>query len=72
MGNAYIVNSLKREASSPLGRLPDFSKYVTAGDPQLLDGYFFRILTAQGNAAKGGRHNYVAEETMLSAPNGGP
>jgi hypothetical protein len=57
-------NELKGEASSPLGRLPDFPKYVTAGDPQLLDGYFFRILTAQGNAAKGGRHNYLAEGRM--------
>ena len=56
-----IVSSPGTEASSPLGRLPDFPKNVTAGDPQVFDGYSFRILTAQGNAAKGGRHNYVAD-----------
>ena len=35
--------------------------FRTAAEPQIFDGYSFRILTAQGNAAKNGRHNYVAD-----------
>jgi hypothetical protein len=54
----------KGEASSPLGRLPGFPKNLTAADPQIFDGYSFRILTAQGNAAKGGRRDYVADGSI--------
>jgi hypothetical protein len=56
---------VKGEASSPLGRLPGFTKNLTAaGAPQIFDGYSFRILTAQGNAAKGGRRDYVADGSI--------
>jgi len=53
---------------SPLGRLGDFAKvagYTSAGaKPQPFDGYYFRILTKQGDAAKGGSRDYVADGKM--------
>jgi hypothetical protein len=54
-------DSPKGDASSPLGRLSGFPENVTAGDLQIFDGYSFRILTAQGSAAKGGSRDYVAD-----------
>ena len=51
--------------SSPLGRLNDFPKDVIISTPQgaapILDGYSFRILTAQGNAAPGGGKSYIVD-----------
>jgi len=52
------------QSSSPLGSLPDFIESITAGDPQVIDGYSFRILTAQGDAAKGGSKNYLSDGHM--------
>jgi hypothetical protein len=52
------------QPSSPLGRLPEFLGNITAGDSQVFDGYSFRILTAQGGAAKGGSRNYVTNGRM--------
>ena len=44
---------------SPLGRLSDFANSaVSSGTPEF-DGYAFRILTAQGDEAKGGAKNYM-------------
>jgi hypothetical protein len=53
---------------SPLGRLGDFAKdagYPNAGGTtQPFYGYNFRILTKQGNAAKGGAKDYIVNGTM--------
>jgi hypothetical protein len=51
------------QALSPLDALRDFAKtagYTNAGNnPQPFDGYLFRILTKQGEKAKGGAKDYV-------------
>jgi len=48
---------------SPLGRLGDFAKVAassaTSDGSPVFDGYAFRILTAQGDAAKGGAKSYI-------------
>jgi hypothetical protein len=48
---------------SPLGQLGDFAKdagYTNAGGtPQPFNGYYFRILTKQGDTAKGGAKDYI-------------
>lgn len=57
-------NAIAGQSSSPLGSLPDFVESIAAGDPQVIDGYHFRILTAQGDAAKGGSKNYLSDGRM--------
>ena len=56
------------QAPSPLGQLGDFAKaagYTSAGDkPQPFNGYYFRILTKQGDKAKGGTKDYIADGRM--------
>lgn len=51
------------QVSSPLGRLSDFPKdsvsSTAPADQPVFDGYSFRILTAQGDKAKGGAKNYI-------------
>lgn len=54
----------KGGASSPVDRLPGFPGNITASRPQVFDGYSFRILTAQGSAAKGSSRNYVINGRM--------
>jgi len=53
---------------SPLGQLGDFAKdagYTSAGGtPQPFNGYCYRILTKQGNTAKGGAKVYVVNGKM--------
>jgi hypothetical protein len=53
---------------SPLGELGDFAKvvgYTNAGSqPQPFNGYYFRILTKQGEAAPGGAKDYTANGKM--------
>jgi Protein of unknown function (DUF2950) len=53
---------------SPLGLLGDFAKaagYTNTGDkPQPFNGYYFRILTKQGDKAKGGAKDYVVNGKM--------
>jgi hypothetical protein len=58
------------EALSPLG--PLFVKAQAAGyvpgktsSPQAYNGYYFRILTGQGKAAKGGAYSYLAHGKLL-------
>jgi hypothetical protein len=48
--------------TSSLGNLTDFVKNsaVPAPDSAIFDGYSFRILTAQGDKAKGGAKTYIA------------
>lgn len=56
------------QAQSPLGQLGDFAKaagYTNAGDkPQPFNGYYFRILTKQGDKAKGGARDYLVNANM--------
>ena len=52
------------QTPSPLGSLPDFVESIATGDPKVIDGYSFRILTAQGGAAKGGSKNYLIDGRM--------
>ena len=56
------------QAQSPLGPLGDFAKalgYTNAGDkPQPFNGYYYRILTKQGAAAKGGSKDYIVDGKM--------
>ena len=58
------------EAMSPLG--PLFVKAQAAGyapraknTPQPFNGYYFRILTGQGTAAKGGAYSYLAHGKLM-------
>jgi len=52
------------QAPSPLGQLVVFAKaagYTNAGEkPQPFNGYYFRILTKQGDQAQGGAKDYMA------------
>jgi len=54
--------------SSPLGRLNEFANDVVTstqpGTSPIFDGYSFRVLTAQGDEAKGGTKNYLANGKM--------
>jgi hypothetical protein len=56
------------QPASPLGPLGDFAKalgYPNAGDkPQPFNGYFYRILTKQGAAAKSGTKDYIVDGKM--------
>jgi len=53
---------------SPLGQLGDFAKtagYTNSGNNrQPFNGYYFRILTKQGDTAKGGAKNYIVNGNM--------
>ena len=55
-------------SASPLGPLGDFAKalgYSNSGDkPQQFNGYYYRILTKQGAAAKGGAKDYIVDGKM--------
>jgi hypothetical protein len=60
-------NVPKDRESSPLGRLSDFAQSDSVTDPsaaQMFDGYYFRIVTAQGDWAQGGAKSYVADGRM--------
>jgi hypothetical protein len=56
------------QPSSPLGQLSDFAK--TVGDtnaseqPKQFKGYFYRILTKQGDHAQGGARHYIVNGKM--------
>lgn len=56
------------QAPSPLGLLGDFAKaigYTNAGEkPQPFNGYYFRILTKQGDKAPGGAKDYIVNGKM--------
>jgi len=56
------------EPASPLGRLDEFAGDAIAaaahGGPPVFDGYYYRILSAQGAAAKGGAKNYITGGKM--------
>jgi hypothetical protein len=56
------------QPQSPLGPFGDFAKalgYTNAGDkPQPFNGYYFQILTKQGDKAQGGAKDYVVNGKM--------
>ncbi len=56
------------QSPSPLGGLGDFAKavgYTNAGDkPQPFNGYYFQILTKQGDKAQGGAKDYIVNGKM--------
>jgi hypothetical protein len=53
---------------SPLGQVGDFAKAVgytgTGARPQPFEGYYFQILTKQGDKAKGGARDYLTNGKM--------
>jgi hypothetical protein len=57
------------QPASPLEDARDFAKalgYTNAGaKPQPFEGYYFRILTKQGDRAKGGAKNYIVDGKMI-------
>jgi len=60
----------EKGAPSPLASLGEFPRSSLAslsqGEPLVLDGYKFRVLTAQGNEALGGAKNYIVNEKMTA------
>lgn len=56
------------QPESPLGKLGDFAKasgYTSSGEkPQPFDGYTYRILTRQGDKAKGGAKDYLVNGNL--------
>jgi Protein of unknown function (DUF2950) len=66
--NGLYWPSSDTRTQSPLGQLGDFAKgagYTNSGNnPQPFNGYYFRILTAQGDTAKGGAKNYIVNGNM--------
>jgi hypothetical protein len=57
------------EPPSPLGPLGDFAKavgYANSGGTQLFNGYYFQILTKQGDKASGGAKDYTANGKMTN------
>jgi len=56
------------EPPSPLGPLVAQAQsegYMKGGNPAPYNGYFFRILTAQGKSAKSGAYNYLVKGKMI-------
>ncbi len=66
--NGLYWPASKGEDQSPLGQMGDFAAgagYTNkAATPQPFNGYKFRILTKQGERAKGGAKNYVVNGNM--------
>jgi hypothetical protein len=52
------------QTSSPIGRLSDFANSAVSSGTPVFDGYVFRILTAQGEEAEGGKKNYMRDGKM--------
>jgi hypothetical protein len=60
--------SAEGEEPSPLGPLAAYASsegYTRAEGPQPYHGYYFKILTRQGNAAPGGAVSYVVKDKMI-------
>ena len=66
--NGLYWNAPEGQTPSPLGQLGDFAKaagYASAGDkPQPFNGYYFQILTKQGDKAQGGAKDYIVDGKM--------
>jgi hypothetical protein len=63
--NGLYWNAAEGQTPSPLGLVGDFAKavgYTSSGDkPQPFNGYYFRILTRQGDKAEGGAKDYLVD-----------
>ncbi|MGO9368935.1 MAG: DUF2950 domain-containing protein [Terriglobales bacterium] len=66
--NGLYWDAKEGQTPSPLGELGDFAKAVgytnTGTKPQPFNGYYFLILTKQGDKAQGGAKDYVASGKM--------
>jgi hypothetical protein len=66
--NGLYWNAPEGQTPSLLGQLGDFAKaagYTNAGDkPQPFNGYYFLILTKQGDKAQGGAKDYIVDGKM--------
>jgi hypothetical protein len=66
--NGLYWNVAEGQTPSPLGLLGDFAKaagYTNAGDkPQPFNGYYFQILTKQGDKVTGGAKDYIVNGKM--------
>ena len=66
--NGLYWSARKVKPPSPLGQLGDFAKAVgytgTGSKPQPFNGYYYRILTRQGDKAKGGAKDYIVNGNM--------
>jgi hypothetical protein len=67
-GLYWASDPAKKEEASPIGPALSESKHYTAirkqGDPFF--GYYFRILTKQGEKAPGGAHDYMINGNLLA------
>ena len=58
---------LEDRQPSPLGQFAEHAKALGSNDgPKQFNGYYYRILTKQGDKAKGGPKNYVVGEKMIN------
>jgi hypothetical protein len=67
--NGLYWPTAEGQRPSPLGPLADMAKavgYSQASKDQAFNGYYYNILTRQGDAAKGGAKNYMVEGKMTS------
>jgi hypothetical protein len=66
--NGLYWQTAEGQPSSPLGQVGAFAKaagYVgTGAKPQPFEGYYFQILTKQGDKAKGGAKDYISNGNM--------
>ena len=66
--NGLYWNVTEGQSPSPLGQLGDFAKAVgytnAGGKPQPFNGYYFRMLTKQGEKAQGGTKDYIVNGKM--------
>jgi hypothetical protein len=65
--NGLYWSDSEGRSQSPLSQMGDFAKgagYANAGTPQPFNGYYFRILTKQGDTAKGGAKDYIVNGKM--------
>jgi hypothetical protein len=65
--NGLYWPAAEGQRASPLGPLADVAKglgYSYSGKPQPFNGYYFRILTRQGDTAKGGAKDYIQDGKM--------
>jgi Protein of unknown function (DUF2950) len=66
--NGLYWETAEGQPPSPLGPVGDFAKaagYVgTGAKPQPFEGYYYQILTKQGDKAKGGAKDYISNGKM--------
>jgi hypothetical protein len=66
--NGLYWQAVEGQPASPLGAVGDFAKaagYVgTGAKPQPFEGYYFQILSKQGDKAKGGVKDYISNGKM--------